>query len=94
MMMEIILIWNGSRVSDIVNWLLQVMAWFRQSSQQAITWTNFDTVLCRHMASLGHDEFEWPLFPSNPRDDLIGSYGERQGCSYSQMKGTDIFLHG
>ena len=34
--------------------LVQVMAWAIR--QQAITWTNVDPVLCRHMASLGHNE--------------------------------------
>ena len=43
------------------------MAWRRQA--KAITWANVDTDLCRHMASLCHNEFKrieagtkWPLF--------------------------------
>ena len=27
--------------------------------QQAITWANVDTDLCRHMASLGHNRMAW-----------------------------------
>ena len=44
--------------SDVCHWasddkstLVQV-AW----RHQAITWTNVDPVLCRHMVSLGHNE--------------------------------------
>ena len=35
--------------------------------QQAITWANVDPDLCRHMASLGHNELtnEGPLQTSN-----------------------------
>ena len=35
--------------------LVQVLAWCRQ--QQAITGANVDPVLCRHMVSLGPNEF-------------------------------------
>ena len=34
--------------------LVQVMAW--SIRQQAIIWTNVEQVLCRHVASLGHNE--------------------------------------
>ena len=34
--------------------LIQVMVWCRQ---KPITWSNLDPDLCRHLASLGHNEF-------------------------------------
>ena len=46
---------SNSRPACIVHWfatLVQVMAWCRE----AITWANVDSVLCRLMASLGHND--------------------------------------
>ena len=43
------ILWNCFRVSAIeLHWYLV--------RQQAITWANVDTYLCRHMVSLGHNE--------------------------------------
>ena len=49
-------------LSDEHHWTLQMISqhWFRQwlgaVRQQAITWANVDQDLCRHMASLSHNE--------------------------------------
>ena len=51
---ELALRWMSLHLTDDKSTLVQVMAWCRQ--QEAITWTNVDPDLCRHMASLGHNE--------------------------------------
>ena len=48
--------------SDECNWILLMISqhwlrkWLGAVRQQAITWANVDPNLCRHMASLGHNE--------------------------------------
>ena len=38
--------------------------------QQAITWANVDPDLCRHLASLGHNELSH-AFSSSPRPQFV-----------------------
>ena len=49
------------------------MVWCRQAT--TITWANVDPDICRHMASLGHNELK-----SQPK---IGIDGLEQDCSNS-----------
>ena len=51
---EIALIWMSLDFTEDLSTLVQVMAC--GVKQQAITWANVDPDLCRHMASLGHNE--------------------------------------
>ena len=51
---EITLWWMSLDLSDDKSTLFQVMTWYRKA--QAITRANVDADLCRHMASLGHNE--------------------------------------
>ena len=46
--------WMSRDLSEDKSTLVQVRAWC--GHQQAITWANVDPDLCRHMASLGHNE--------------------------------------
>ena len=39
----------------------------------AITWTNFDPDLCRHKASLGHNELNEGYLMMGKIDDLLNS---------------------
>ena len=51
---KIVLRWMLLDLTDDKSTLVQVMAWWHQA--KAITWANVDPDLCRHMASLGHNE--------------------------------------
>ena len=51
---EIAFRWMSLVLTEDKSTLVQVMAWCHQA--QAITWANVDTVLCRHVASLGLNE--------------------------------------
>ena len=51
---QIALIWTLVDLTDEKSTLVQLMVWCRQSS--AITWTNADSDLCRHIALLGHND--------------------------------------
>ena len=42
--------WNGPNIN------VTELHWWSVNRQQAITWANVDPDLCRHMASLGHNE--------------------------------------
>ena len=53
---EIALIWMSLDFTDDQSTLVQVMACAVR--QQAITWANVDPDICRHMASLGHNELK------------------------------------
>ena len=50
---QIALIWTLVDLTDEKSTLVQLMVWCRQSS--AITWTNADSDLCRHIALLCHN---------------------------------------
>ena len=52
---EIALIWMLLDFTDDQSTLVQVMVWCRQA------WANVGPDLCRHMASLGHNELRWSL---------------------------------
>ena len=58
---EITLMWMPSDPSDDRSTLVQVI-WLCGGRQQAITWTNVDQVLWRHIASLWYNEVSWRIW--------------------------------
>ena len=49
----------SKRILEIDDWGISceiALIWMSLDRQQAITWANVDPDLCRHMASLGHNE--------------------------------------
>ena len=51
-----------------------ISAFYGAVGQQAITWTNIDPDLCRHMASLGHNELTHVV------KDLSLAHGQPYDC--------------
>ena len=69
--------------------------WLGAVRQQAITWSNVDSIPCRLMASLGHNELTWPL-PAvhtfhNQWNENVGHFDEIfitgciESCHYCQL---------
>ena len=64
-MIPVILMWGECQTRAL---MIIAQHWFRQwlgaIRQQAITWANVDPDICRHMASLGHNELTHCVFNS------------------------------
>ena len=78
--------------------------WLDAVRQQAITWANVDSDLCRHIASLGHNELIWietRIYAIEPQrstnlSKLINSMNMikfREQCSLDKKLFTQVFGH-
>ena len=87
--------------SDECQWtlLMRSQHWFRwwlgAVRQQAITWANVDSDLCRHMASLGHSEFWYEQFEVNLGPFLTNISGHVRTASANERRCyiCNVFWH-